>query len=352
MSGDPENNDLDELHQGVGMRNAKRVLSSFTRYNCPHLKRCALAESCRFSFFSPLTIHSYRQRLLLGINKGRFRHLHMEGADSEDEAVRAAIAASLRTPGVQGSRGEVVDLTAESDDEKPCEANTVEIDEGEEDGGDLLKAIEMSLGRRGSPSPVAAKEEKNAAPPLKEESNPGPDIMPSGILGLDRKKQEEERLARLAKKRKATSISPPPVTRESKVGKPESSGINDKSRPANMPPSFGKPELRKNSQQEQNGTGFYSSPESKSNPTLKFPTGVVKKTWARGYPRMNDDIKIEEVLEPSDLKFAVLSSFQWDMEWLFSKLDLTSTKCMLVMQAKDDATVRWRESSFPLVKSS
>ena len=71
-----------------------------------------------------------------------------------------------------------------------------------------------------------------------------------------------------------------------------------------------------------------------------FHTGAVKKTWAFGYPR-NDDIKIEEVLQRSDLKLAVLSSFQWNIEWLFSKIDLQSqSKLILVMQANDEAQKR------------
>lgn len=305
--------------------------------------------------------------MLLGIDKDRFKYLlHMEGGDSQDETLRAAIAASLQSPGAQESMGEVVDLTADSDDEKPRDVSPVELDEAEEeDDVDLLKAIEMSLEKSGSPSPapVATEVEMNAAPAPKKESNPGPARMPCGIPGLDRKKQEEERLARLArlaKKRKVTSISPPPVTRELKVGKSEHSGANDKPRSANPPKGFEEQKVRRNPLAKQNGAGSQlsqpsqtsqTSPQSKSESAQRFPTGVVKKTWALGYPRMNDDIKIEELLESSDLKMAVLSSFQWDIEWVFSKLDLTRTKCILVMQAKDDATVRRREPSFLLVEN-
>lgn len=76
-----------------------------------------------------------------------------------------------------------------------------------------------------------------------------------------------------------------------------------------------------------------------STPGIHFPDGIVKKTWARGYPRSND-IKIEEVLQKDDLQLAVLSAFQWDDEWILSKLDMTKTKIMCVVQAENDTQVR------------
>ncbi|KAI9796827.1 MAG: hypothetical protein M1833_005970 [Piccolia ochrophora] len=70
---------------------------------------------------------------------------------------------------------------------------------------------------------------------------------------------------------------------------------------------------------------------------LEYPRGVVKKTWAFGVPR-KDDVKLEEVLQKHDLTTAVLSSYQWDPDWLMQKLDLQKTKLIFVMQAKDDNT--------------
>lgn len=43
---------------------------------------------------------------------------------------------------------------------------------------------------------------------------------------------------------------------------------------------------------------------------LKYPKGVVLKTWVYGSPRQGNDIKIEEVLQKDDLELAVLSAFQ------------------------------------------
>lgn len=111
------------------------------------------------------------------------------------------------------------------------------------------------------------------------------------FLGIDRKKMEQERLAR---KRKA-SISPPPPR---KIAKSFPSATIQTSKP-------------------QLGS-------SKSLGPSEFPRGTVKKTWAFGYPRTGDDIKLEEVLQKQDLNLAVLSSFQWDVEWLLAKLNTRS----------------------------
>ena len=55
-----------------------------------------------------------------------------------------------------------------------------------------------------------------------------------------------------------------------------------------------------------------------------------------GLPRTGDDITIEEVLQKDKLELAVLSSYQWDEEWLLSKLTL-KTKIILVAYAVDEA---------------
>ena len=61
-----------------------------------------------------------------------------------------------------------------------------------------------------------------------------------------------------------------------------------------------------------------------------FPDGVVKKTWVYGHPR-DDDIKIEEVIQPRILKVAALSSWQWDAHWLLSKINTRTTSVTLIM---------------------
>lgn len=83
---------------------------------------------------------------------------------------------------------------------------------------------------------------------------------------------------------------------------------------------------------------------------LQYPKGVVKKTWAFGHARTGNDIKLEEVLEAQTLKTAVLSAYQWDVEWVLAKLKTPlrggTTKCVFVMQAKEQADrEQWRKDS-------
>lgn len=133
---------------------------------------------------------------------------------------------------------------------------------------------------------------------------------PVGFLGLDRKAMEQERLERLAKKRSRASISPPPPRKVARIASPPGEVTN-----------------RKLSSAKDSETDLLPQPSK-----LKFPNGVVKKTWAFGYPR-SDDIKLEEVLEKNDLNLAVLSSFQWDVDWLLRKIDTKTTQLVFVMQA-------------------
>ncbi|KAJ4322319.1 hypothetical protein N0V84_004911 [Fusarium piperis] len=142
-----------------------------------------------------------------------------------------------------------------------------------------------------------------------------------GLLSLDRKKMEQERLQRLAKRRRSPLdedddddvVEVPPPKRKTPV---EPSG--------SLPGSW--------------------SPSSSSPP---FPGGVVKRTWARGYPRTPEDIKIEEVFQKDRLELAVLSSYQWDDEWLLSKIDLRRTKLLLVAYAADESQKREMQSNTP-----
>lgn len=139
-----------------------------------------------------------------------------------------------------------------------------------------------------------------------------------GLLGLDRKQMESERLAR---KRKAPSISPPPPRRKAAS---DSSVTCVAAKDTNLAISQ---------------TPTAAQPPSASNSKGSvFPAGTVKKTWAFGHERKLDDIKLEEVLQKDDLNLAVLSSFQWEMDWLLAKINTRNTQITLVMQAKDQAT--------------
>lgn len=79
-----------------------------------------------------------------------------------------------------------------------------------------------------------------------------------------------------------------------------------------------------------------STDSGSSSASLPFPEGVVKKTWMRGQPRGEDEITAEEVLQKDKLQMAIISSFQWDEEWMLKLIDVRRTKLMLVAFAADE----------------
>ncbi|MCJ1388294.1 hypothetical protein MMC18_001140 [Xylographa bjoerkii] len=147
----------------------------------------------------------------------------------------------------------------------------------------------------------------------------GPVPVHRGILGLDRKAMEEERLAR---KRKPP-ISPPLRAKTRKTTDGGLQQIHDRLS------GLTAKETATSSDAELFNSGYS---------TLRFPSAIVKKTWAFGFPRSDEDVKLEEVLERKDLTLAVLSSFQWDVEWLLGKVNTAETKLIMIMQAKDEST--------------
>lgn len=110
---------------------------------------------------------------------------------------------------------------------------------------------------------------------------------------LDRKAMEQERLARLGKRKRSVSPERPSkqVAKEAELSSP-------------------------------NG--------------IQFKKGAVKRTWAYKYPR-TDDITLEEVLQASTLNIAVLSSFHWDDKWIFHKADPKKIKQVWIIGANTDA---------------
>lgn len=280
--------------------------------------------------------------------------------DLNDPELKAAIEASLRDTQRSDPSGEsssrltrhtLVDLTADSDDEPDVKevypkskslvgSETEDEAEEDEDDEELKRALAMSLEENTkedvSQAPLPSPVEKistmssNASAP-----NVPVASKPPGILGLNRKQMEQERLARF-NKRKADDGSSPLPELESKVPKTEPvlrnaaipySGPSLASTPSNICESTAA-----------NSPKFGVQPTAR--PVPQWPLGAVKKTHVSGIPRKGNDITIEEVFQRADLELAVLSSFMWDMEWLFSKLDTQRTRFIFVMQAKEEETVR------------
>jgi hypothetical protein len=184
-----------------------------------------------------------------------------------------------------------------------------------------------------------------------------------GILGMsDRKKMEEERLARARKRmdemerasnlgesRKRKASSPPLEAEVRHGGNVMKSTISLSALASRSQTDFAPIDRKEDKQPLPNCAppsltplNFTSNTLSYRNqpdlPGVQYPRGVVKKTWAYGYPRQADDIKIEEVLMKNELEHAVLSAFQIEPDWIGGKM-LEKTKVVWVLQAKGEAEV-------------
>ncbi|KAH8202228.1 hypothetical protein TruAng_003605 [Truncatella angustata] len=160
-------------------------------------------------------------------------------------------------------------------------------------------------------------EQPSAEPSQSKGQSSGPPAgRPLGLKGVDRKKMEEDRLARLASKRKIPGFDQ------------ETQGKENKLRTGSAPQLWG-PGRAPDTKTEIKVVGPSLS-SSIGSQCLRFPKGVVKKTFARGVPRTDDDIKIEEIFQKDELQMAVLSSFQWDEEWMLSKIDVRKTNICLI----------------------
>ncbi|KAI0389236.1 tyrosyl-DNA phosphodiesterase-domain-containing protein [Xylariaceae sp. FL0594] len=230
----------------------------------------------------------------------------------EDAALRYAIELSLREAGGTPKR-----------QQKPDDPIEISSDGDDDDDDDLDKSSRcpptpkksaMSPKNAGS-NPVAVAKggvKETKLPAAVGSSNHAVQLSGLSALGLDRKKMEEERLARVAKRKapdeSTTSENEPPARRV----KLATEGL-DVSTASSVP----------------------------------YPRGAVKKTWAYGYPRQGDDIKIEEIFQKDQLELAVLSSFQWDDEWLMSKLDIKRTRLVCIAFAASEAHKKEMRDNVP-----
>ncbi|KAI6375733.1 hypothetical protein MCOR25_002895 [Pyricularia grisea] len=216
----------------------------------------------------------------------------LNGGDNEDDALRIAIALSL---GVDVSSQDVEIIESRN------RSNSRRTD-----------AIDLTSD---SPEP-----ESVPAPQTEAKRPTSPPLVPSStqssIFGMDRKKMEEERLARLSK-RKASDTEAHEIERPAQKPRLENEVAPTIKGSSAVPP-----------------TRVHNLPAANR---LPFPTGVVKRTWLQGQSRSSQDITIEEVLQKDQLELAVLSSFDWDTEWLWTKVDPTKTKTTLIAFAGSEA---------------
>ncbi|KAK5997401.1 Tyrosyl-DNA phosphodiesterase 1-like protein [Cladobotryum mycophilum] len=202
----------------------------------------------------------------------------------------------------------------------------IQIDSDSEDDEQLRQAIALSLQDQSNIPAESSRDDKEdpsaAAGPLPQKPK-----TQFGSLFLDRKAMEEERLKRLGKRPRSSSgdgitKAPPPK------------------RLSPYPPS----RSDRNEESKEDSINAYATIASTSVP---YPDGTVKRTWARGCNRNGTDIKIEEVLQKDQLQLAVISSFQWDEEWMLSKIDISKTNILLLAFAKDDTQKEVMRANVP-----
>jgi hypothetical protein len=217
--------------------------------------------------------------------------LEMNGGEDEDEALRRAIAMSL---------GERNTLPGEKSAQDPIQdANASVVD---------LTSSPKAGSRTGAGTAQSA-----TAPAVT-------------MLGLDRTKMEEDRLARLGKRKATEPLGDQPVLQKPK---PHNTGILSPHLASAL------------TDVQRGGRAAQDVTKGAGNAVLPYRKGVVKRTWAAGYPRTGDDIRLEEILQKDELELAVMSSYMWDDEWLLmSKINWRKTKVILVAFASSETHVR------------
>lgn len=303
---------------------------------------------------------------------------------------RAAIEASLHDSKAHSQAGEassppvqenIVDLTFDSDDEKeddlqqifPKSKSVIGSDTDneavEDDDEDLRAALALSL-EGGHQKDDKDNDDESITTKTSEQPPTQQPSQPSGFLGMDRKKMEEERLARLAKRKAdVDNDSPRPqpakAAKKGSTGVPETHGGDQLARPQpvktssiRIPDTHGSDPFIQRApisreapppicnQFAANAPNCGVRPTARSVP--QWPLGAVKQTAVAGRLRQNNDITIEEVLQRGDLEAAVLSSFMFDVSWLLTKVDNFQTPVILVMHAKEEEMVKM-QTPFPVL---
>ncbi|KAK8188753.1 tyrosyl-DNA phosphodiesterase-domain-containing protein [Phyllosticta capitalensis] len=161
------------------------------------------------------------------------------------------------------------------------------------------------------------------------------------LATLDRKQMERDRMARQdARKRDVDQTSPAPDdSRDSKRVRQEDDG---ESRASSVAPRAPGTAIRRNQAfaharlDAEAPTPTYATYNPPNDDTTtdveglrplepEFLNPTIKKTWCFGQPR-GGDIKIEEILQKNHLGLVVVSTFQFDTEWWYNKIDVDKTK--------------------------
>ncbi|KAJ5375510.1 Tyrosyl-DNA phosphodiesterase [Penicillium concentricum] len=261
--------------------------------------------------------------------------------DPDFDAVEAS--RQNRRPSSQAFRDNFVDLTNDSGNDSDIEevfprSRSVVSSETEDDHEreQLQRAIAMSM------EPSEQTKNSENARPVKHATAPHEVAVASAgsLLSMNRKQMEEERLARLAKRKADDSSSTPPSQASRKLPRTEPACPSIAIRnPVQSAPQVSTTRVRSHTEVCRELTSNAPNnvqPTSRS--VAQWPLGAVKKTHITGFPRSGNEITIEEVIQRDDLELGVFSSFLWDMPWLYSKFNNLTTRIIFVMQANDEET--------------
>ncbi|KAF7517421.1 hypothetical protein G7054_g13826 [Neopestalotiopsis clavispora] len=235
--------------------------------------------------------------------------IELSSDESEpDEDLKRAIALSLGQDTIAESGDATQGSRSQNGNNEPDEE-----DEDDSDDDDLNKTPVYRPKKKTSSEPATKSLPVLSRPTQQHDSSQSSASNSLGFLGFDRKKMEEERLARNAAKRKVPDTEQEEQGRESRLR------------------TGAAPEVSNSTT-----NNMASSTKCSTSAQLPFPKGVVKKTFAKGFPRTSDDIKLDEILQKEHLQIAVMSSFQWDEEWLAKKIDFKRTSVILVAFANNE----------------
>ncbi|KAJ6150221.1 Tyrosyl-DNA phosphodiesterase [Penicillium samsonianum] len=251
-----------------------------------------------------------------------------------------------RHPSSQASQDNFVDLTNDSGNDSdieevfPKSKSVVSSEtEGDLEHEQLQRALAMSMEPNDEANPPENEQ------PAKHATTPHAVSVASAgsLLTMNRKQMEEERLARLAKRKADDNSSSPPSQVSRKVPRTEplparhSAALRN---PFQSAPQASTARVKSRTevcrQLASNAPNINIQPTSRS--VAQWPLGAVKKTHITGFPRSGNEITIEEVIQRDDLELGVFSSFLWDMPWLYSKFNNSTTRIIFVMQANDEET--------------
>ncbi|KAL6818914.1 phospholipase D/nuclease [Trichoderma sp. SZMC 28013] len=243
----------------------------------------------------------------------------------DDEALRYAIALSLRDE----ADSPVVILDSDDDDDGDDETKA----------GSSRSTTQQMWSQTQTQTQTQSSQSQTTQPSQSQRQSQ------FGSLLLDRKAMEQERLNRLAKRQRSPTDDgdddvvevPPPKKQARTAPEPTSKTTTSK---ATATATASAPTNSSTSSITRSSTNTSSS-------NSLYPNGTVKRTWSRGCPRTGDEITIEEVFQKDQLELAVLSSFQWDEEWMISKLDIRRTKILLLAFAKDEAQKNLMRGNVP-----